>query len=782
MKGQVLIRSAACLFVALQAHAGLTIARDAKASVSIVVSPTQTSAEQTAANELAAYLSRVTGVPLSVLPESDANAADSQIYVGATAFAKQQGIDSDALGPEEWIIRSVGEDLILTGGHPRGAMYAVYRFLEDDIGVHWWNAYEETVPQSTTLAIPDLDRRGKPTIRYRDIYMLYSNDGGRFAARNRLNRAGDAPIAGEFGGEMGYGPPYHVHTFNMYIPPETYFADHPEWFSLIDGKRDSGQAQLCLTNPELRQVFLEKLKNYIATSHADALENGAPPPLVFSVSQNDWAGMCQCDACQAITKAEESEVGPLIDFINFLADSIKEEHPEVFIDTLAYMMTQKAPKSIRPRDNVIIRLCDTQSNFTQPITAEENAAFREQLEMWAQYSKNLRIWDYAVTYAPYYGLPLPTVHTYPADFQFYAEHNVEGVFTELEYSILADMRDFKVWMMMKLLEDPYRDYAALVQQFTDGFYGSAGRYVRDYLAKLETASDAKVSYLSMGASPRQHRYLDLDFMIEAQQLFDEAERAVDGDPVLLRRVRHARLPLDRASVVLHPDLIAQWTRTGHEPEAMPLDRDAIAARYKDTWYTQIDFRIPESGRAPERAEADAEVKQLTTRPAFIPLPERFRGLPAGTVFDYPADLSRNWQDVAKRVADTEAESKLTNRLELSDEDMKKYALPMPWGLYDTQTERGVGSAAIKPEDVPGTGYHWYKMGAFPVTPSCYVYFFWSWIIQFDVGSAVDPANHEQPFEVWARIKFEGPGFPHGKPDAVNAISVERVVLVKAGAP
>ena len=31
----------------------------------------------------------------------------------------------------------------------------------------------------------------------------------------------------------------------------------------------------------------------------------------------------------------------------------------------------------------------------------------------------------------------------------------------------------------------------------------------------------------------------------------------------------------------------------------------------------------------------------------------------------------------------------------------------------------------------------------------------------------------------ARINSEGPGFPHGKPGEANAISVERVVLVKA---
>ncbi|MCX5759303.1 MAG: DUF4838 domain-containing protein, partial [Candidatus Hydrogenedentes bacterium] len=677
------------------------------------------------------------------------------------------------------MIRTVGDDLVLVGGRPRGTLYAVYRFLEDVIGVHWWNAYEEAVPRQPTLRIEPLDRKGRPTFRCRDIYMLYANDGGRFAARNRLNRDGDSRIAAEYGGEMGYGPPYHVHTFYTYVPPATYFATHPEWFSLINGKRDATEKQLCLTNLELRRFCVDRLKGYIEQSRATTKEKGEPAPTVFDISQNDWGGMCECVNCQAIAKAEESEAGPLLDFLNDIADAIAKDYPEISIDTLAYVMTQKPPKSIRPRNNVIIRLCDTGSNFTKPITDPENAEFREHLLSWAKIAKNLRIWDYAVTYAPHYGLPLPTVHTYAADYRFYAEHNVEGVFTEHEYPILADMRDFKIWMMMKLLDDPYQDYDALVHIFTDGFYGAAGASIRGYLARLEQASEAKPSHLGMGASPRQYRYLDLPFVLDAQGMFDKAEQAVAGDEVLLRRVRFTRLPLDRACLVLFPELLSQWVREGHTPETAPLDRNAIAARCKDTWYTQIHFRIPPGQQDTARAEADAELKPLLARPAFVPLPERFRGLPPGSVFDYTADVTRNWQDQAKRVPDPDAESGTTNRLELSDEDMKKYALPMPWGLYDVIDKRSGGGSVIKPEDVSGPGYHWYKMETFPIGPSYYLYFFWSWVIQVDLENAVNPDHSDQLFDVWARIKFEGPGFPHGKTADKNAICVERVVLLKA---
>jgi hypothetical protein len=770
-----------CLGVLTAAEApAITIASHGRAMAAIVLPKTPTAPERTAAAELADYLGRVTGGTFEVIT-GDAMVPSSRIYVGPTEFAKANGTDPASLGPEEWVMRTVGEDLVLVGGRPRGTLYAAYHFLEDFVGVHWWNPFEETVPSKPTLAVEDLDRRGQPVFRYRDIYMLYGNDGGRFAARNRLNRDGDAGIAPEYGGEVGYGPPYHVHTFYMYVPPDDYFDQHPEWFSLIGGKRSHEGAQLCLTNHELRDVFVQKLKGYIESSRKEAQQAGVAPPTVFDISQNDWGGMCECERCQAIAQAEVSEAGPLLDFLNYIADAIRGEYPDVYIDTLAYMMTQTAPRTIRPRDNIIIRLCDTQSNFTKPITDPENAAFREQVASWAEIAKNLRIWDYAVTYRPLVGLPLPTVHTYPKDYRFYAEHNVEGVFTEHEYPILADMRDLKVWMMMKLLEDPYQDYRALLRTFTDGFYGNAGRFVRRYLRKLERASEVKPAYLSMGASTQQYRYLDLEFLQEAQAIFDRAEDAVAGDPVLLRRVRHARMPLDRATVARSRELMSEWTQQGRDPAEFPVDRQAVAARYKDTWHDQALLRLPPEARAQEDGAADSEVVALTARPLWVPLPERFRGLPAGAVVDYTADMSRNWQDIVKVVRDSEAETGITNRLELSDEDMAKYNLPMQWGLYDEAGRKGWPGTPIRQEDVPGPGYHWYKMGTFTLGPSYYVYFFWSWIIQFDVGSAFDPANPEQQFEIWARIRFEGPAFPHGKADEQNAICVERLVLVQSNA-
>jgi len=47
--------------------------------------------------------------------------------------------------------------------------------------------------------------------------------------------------------------------------------------------------------------------------------------------------------------------------------------------------------------------------------------------------------------------------------------------------VLADNRDFKMWIQNKLLENPDLNYDALVNEFSDGYYGAAGKHFRQYL-------------------------------------------------------------------------------------------------------------------------------------------------------------------------------------------------------------------------------------------------------------------------------------------------------------
>jgi hypothetical protein len=94
----------------------LTLARNGKATATIVCAAAATASERMAASEVAEYLRRISGADFRVLPEDQAPAQGSRVFVGPTAFAKRQGLAPGRLGPEEWVIRTVGGDLVIIGG------------------------------------------------------------------------------------------------------------------------------------------------------------------------------------------------------------------------------------------------------------------------------------------------------------------------------------------------------------------------------------------------------------------------------------------------------------------------------------------------------------------------------------------------------------------------------------------------------------------------------------------------------------------------------------------
>ena len=176
------------------------------------------------------------------------------------------------------------------------------------------------------------------------------------------------------------------------VPPNEYFDQHPEWFSLRNGKRTHDHAQLCLSNPQLRDFVVERVKQWLRE---------APDARIISVSQNDWHGACECDACKAMDDTEGSHAGSLLAFVNYVAEKIEPEFPDVAVDTLAYQYTRRPPLTIKPRPNVIVRLCSIECNFREPLDSPANAAFGDDLRNWSKICNWLYIWDYTTDFAHY---------------------------------------------------------------------------------------------------------------------------------------------------------------------------------------------------------------------------------------------------------------------------------------------------------------------------------------------------------------------------------------------
>lgn len=521
-------------------RADLNLASGGRTKYVILLDAKATPPERHAADELAGTLRQITGAEFKI-EEAGPSVPGRAILVGRGAAAEKffPDVPFDRLGPEEFVITTKGDRLLLAGGRPRGTIYAVNRFLQDQCGVRWWTAWASQVPHQPRLRIKNLNVRTQPAFELRDPYWFPAFNAG-WALRNACNgeRSG---IPDSLGGSIIYDG--FVHTFNKLVPPEEHFAKHPEWFSLINGERTTNHAQLCLTNPQLRDFVVQRVRERL---------RDAPEARIISVSQNDWQGACECVDCKALDDAEGSHAGTMLAFVNHVAEKIGPEFPDVAIDTLAYQYTRKPPRTIRPLPNVIVRLCSIECNFREPLDHRSNAAFDRDLTDWSKICSRLYIWDYTTDFA-HYVQPFPNWFVLGPNLRLLQSRGVRGVFEQGAYqSYGSEMAELRAWVLAQLLWNPKQNDRALITEFLRGYYGPvAALPIGRYLDLMEEASRGfyLTCYTSSGAP-----FLRFEHLLKAEQSWRQAELGVADDPELLARVRLGHLPVLYAWLARWEDL------------------------------------------------------------------------------------------------------------------------------------------------------------------------------------------------------------------------------------
>ncbi len=545
---------------------GITIAKKGTAAAGIVVAADADRTEKWAADELSFFLSLATGCQFPV--GSGSSLFQGRLLVGAgAARLADPGFDARSLGPEEIVVRTKGNDLLLVGGSPRGTLYSVYTFLEDVVGCRWWTRTARHVPKKRTLTIPSLSIRYAPPLEYREPFWFVAFD-PFWAARNRANgtRAGGDDIRGGRHVYEGF-----VHTFYSLIPPDRYFGPHPEWFSEINGERTSENAQLCLTNEEMRRELVKNLKQRLRDNRQAT---------IASVSQNDCYNNCTCPRCRAVDEEEGSPSGSLLRFVNAVAADIEDEFPQITIDTLAYQYSRKPPRMTRPRPNVMVRLCSIECSFSVPLDHPRNKAFLDDLEGWSKIADRLFIWDYTTNFANYIQ-PHPNYGVLGPNVRLFVKKNVRGIFEQGAYQSLgSEMAELRAWMLAKLLWNPDLDAVTLRDEFLRGYYGRAAGSISEYLALLERSVAASGDHLGC-YSPPDAKFLSLETMLRAWEMWNKAENEVRSDPFALERVRRARMPVDYVVLTRWDDFRKDARARGLE-WPWPGSREQFLRRFLET--------------------------------------------------------------------------------------------------------------------------------------------------------------------------------------------------------
>ena len=417
-------------------------------------------------------------------------AAELKKYLTALCGTAEPSVDfvlgeNAALAADELRITVTDGVTHLEGGGGRGVLYAVYRLLEH-LGCRFYAEDTEVIPALTPdeikAALPEgLDLREASPFEFRDLYWIgtYRPD---FAVKLRLNAGGaqakthKRDIPPEWGGDIGYAGPHFVHTFDRLVPPTEYFETHPEYFSMIDGERSCKHlySQLCLSNPDVLAITVEKVKEWLRAN---------PHAKIVSVSQNDSfviGSYCTCPACAAVDAEEGAPSGSLIRFVNAVAEAIEPEFPDVAVDTLAYQYSTTPPRITRPRHNVMVRMCTGGCSSHGIAECERNAGTKACIEGWAKICERLYIWDYTTDFAQYL-IPYPNLPTHQRNAQFFATHNVKGVFEQGNYQDgkSGEFGELRAYILAKSLWNP--DETPDTEGFMDAYYGGGAPFVQKYL-------------------------------------------------------------------------------------------------------------------------------------------------------------------------------------------------------------------------------------------------------------------------------------------------------------
>ena len=492
----------------------------------IMVGPQASESELWAAKEIQHWVKEISGAELPV-QDNNLSYNGPRIIIGYNDLVnKMTGEEAPADMDESFHYFNSGSDIIIYGGRIRGTMYGVMAFLENELGCRWYTPSVSVIPQRKELSFTWINHSEKPGIRVRNDFYFEAFD-PIWAARNRVN--GAMSSRQQPGGVESY---WAVHTFYPLMPPSEYFDKHPEYYSLIEGKRTSDRAQLCLSNPDVLKIITQKIRERMRQS---------PEYLIYDVSQNDWYNPCQCEKCQEIVKREGGESGLIVWFVNQVADSVKKEFPDKFIGTLAYQYTRTPPREIRPRENVVIRLCSIECCFSHDFrSCAQNRSFLDDLEKWSSLAPHLYIWDYVVNFS-HYIMPYPNFNVLQPNIQTFRDNNSIGIMEQAAYQGRGgEFAELRAYLLSKLLWNPDCNIQNVINDFMTGYYGRSGKFIRQYFDLLHGRVTPD-THIHLGLTPYDPLFSD-DFVSEALSLFEEAAKVADNDDIL-RRVEMASLPV-----------------------------------------------------------------------------------------------------------------------------------------------------------------------------------------------------------------------------------------------
>lgn len=509
----------------------------------IVVDKNASESELFAAKELQKCIVEIGGVTIPIVGCGEWKRG-KRIIVGYNKDSKElcRRMKQPSPSDESFIYKNKRGDIFLVGGKERGTMYAVFSFLENELGCRWYTQGCTVMPKRESFFFSKLKKEDEPAFPRRSV--IYSEIGDPvFRAHCRLNERlvtkPTKPVK-QIGGYYSFLSP---HTFAFILPVEKYYKEHPEYYALVGGKRVLDQTQPCFSNHDVSSICVREVRKILKEY---------PAFDIVEISALDNKNRCECDECKKLTDSLGNYTDLVLNFVNQVADSVRLEFPQKGIEFLAYSNTRVPPLTVKPHDNVVVRICDHNICHIHGFaTCEDDNSiqFMEGLVKWRRLTNNLCCWEYAVDFS-WRNIPFPNFYALQDNLKQFAKIGLLSAFVQgNNYSYNGEFQALRIYVMTKLLWNPHCNLDEVIDDFIYGYYRASAPYIRQYFDLIHS-NIQEDTHLTASASYTESYYNE-DLIEKAKVLFKKAKEVADSDEVL-RRVELEEFSICLLKTLMNP--------------------------------------------------------------------------------------------------------------------------------------------------------------------------------------------------------------------------------------
>lgn len=482
---------------------GVTLLENGEVKVTVVYSEGASESLIAAADFMAATLERMSGSNGVRTAVKKGGESGFSIYVGRAANSAL--IDLSDVKDDGYKLEIKPEGIYIVGKTDDATRNGIYDFLETHLECMYVSPENTYVPLCPTVKLALEEKTVNPTITWRKVYQYESVQNGWY---ERLKMNGTIVKEGENSIELYNEWGTWCHSSFEFVPPEKYFDEHPEYYAKFLGKRRyqfnvlgrTFPTHLCYTNEEVYQIAEAELVKRIEANPEVKFWD-------FSIMDTYFA-TCRCKECKKFNKEAGSEMGTLLAFLNRLADSIKDDYPDVYLSTLAYQRVKNPPKNMKCAPNLCINVCAFPGTQSYPYSTEggikASREFAERVVEWGKICDNILVWDYVVNFT-HLKLPFPNFEFQKENLEFYLENNIRFVFHQGSREPMDENAEMRTYLLSRQLWDKDVDLKALAKKYVAVVYGDAAGLVEEYMDLQNSAMIESGVDLSLYDNPKKHK-------------------------------------------------------------------------------------------------------------------------------------------------------------------------------------------------------------------------------------------------------------------------------------